>query len=167
MKRWMLLGLVLIVIIASLLLVRLRLAASPVSSNHLFRTPHSAYKYNLCIEAFAFANAQPDNPYKTDYTFHDPFRNANDTIIPRLMNPDKKDNTVTFNVEIIVGQIQTYNDSISHVSALDGISVMLPDKQDQLQRSSVPQFIVGALNGGGQLAVLDFTCPDQWIWKAA
>ncbi len=62
MKRWMLLALVLIMIIASLLLVRLRLASSPVSSNHLFRTPHSAYKYNLCIEAFAFANAQPDNP---------------------------------------------------------------------------------------------------------
>ena len=168
MKRWMLLALVLIVIAASLLLVRLRLAGpSPVPDNHLLvRTPHSAYKYNLCVEAFAYSHAEADNPFKTDYTFHDPFRKADDTIIPRLMDLDKSDNTVTFDVEIIVGQLQTFNDSISHVSALDGISVMLPNKQNQLQLSSVPQFIISSLNGGGELAVLDFTCPDQWIWKA-
>jgi len=44
---------------------------------------------------------------------------------------------------------------------------MLPDKQNQLQLSNVPQFIISSLNGGGLLAVLDFTCPDQWVWKAA
>src|SRR5215472_18279286 len=171
MKRWLLLALVLIVAAASLLLVYLRLAGplsvTAVPRNHLVRTPHSAYKYNLCVEAFAYSHAQADNPFKTDYTFPDPFRQANDTIIPRLMNLDRSDNTVTFNVEIVVGQLQTFNDSISHVSALDGISVMLPDKQNQLQLSSVPQFIISSLNGGGQLAVLDFTCPDQWVWKAA
>jgi hypothetical protein len=168
MKRWMLLALVLIVIAASLLLVRLRLTGpAPVAEDHLVRTPHSAYRYNLCVEAFAYSHAQADNPFKTDYSFRDPFRQANDTIIPRLMDLDKSDNTVTFDVEIIVGQLKTFNDSISHVSALDGISVMLPDKQNQLQLSSVPQFIISSLNGGGQLAVLDFTCPDQWVWKAA
>ncbi len=107
MKRWMLLALVLIVIAASLLLVRLRLAGpTPVSRDHLVRTPHSAYRYNLCVEAFAYSHAQADNPFKTDYSFRDPFRQANDTIIPRLMDLDKSDNTVTFDVEIIVGQLQ-------------------------------------------------------------
>jgi hypothetical protein len=170
MKRWGILALVMIVVAAGLLIVRLRLA-NPSSVSHapqtdLARTPNSAYKYNLCIEAFAYAHAQPDNPFKTDYTFHDPFRNANDTIIPLLMDLNRSDQTVSFKVKIIVGQLGTFTDWIWHVSALDGISVLLPDKQGYLQRPSVPQFIVSSLNGDGRMAVLDFTCAEQWQWSA-
>jgi hypothetical protein len=73
---------------------------------------------------------------------------------------------LSFNVKIIVGQLDTYTDSISHVSALDGISVMLPDQHGHLQRPSIPQFIVSSLNGNGRMAILDFTCSEQWQWKA-
>jgi hypothetical protein len=169
-KRWILVALVLIVIAASLVVVRLRLAVpssvSIVMRNHLARTANSAFKYNLCVEAFAFAHAPADDPFKTDYTFHDPFRKADDTIIPMLMDLNPHDNTVSFSVKIIVGQVDTFTDSIAHVSVQDGISVMLPDKQNHLQRSSVPQFIVSSLNSGGSLAVLDFTCSEQWRWAA-
>ncbi len=166
MRRWGLLALVIIVLAASLLIVRLRLAppSSPVS--YLALTPHSAdNKYNLCVEAFAHAHALPDDPYKTDYSFQDPFRNASDTIIPALMDLDRHDNTVSFNVQIILGQLDTFTETISHVSVLDGISLILPDKQDHLQRSSVPQFIVSSVSKDGRVAVLDFTCPDQWKWS--
>jgi hypothetical protein len=166
MKRWALLVLTLIVVAASLFIVRQRLTVSPVPFNHLSRTPSSAYKYNLCTEAFAYAHAGSGNPYKTDYTFHDPFRNANDTIIPLLLDLDQREHSVSFNVKIIVGQLGTFSDSISHVSVLDGISVMLPNQQGQLQRPSIPQFIVSSLNGNGRIAILDFTCSEQWQWKA-
>ena len=166
MKRWALLVLMLIVVAASLFIVRQRLTVSPVPFNHLSRTPSSAYKYNLCTEAFAYAHAGSGNPYKTDYTFHDPFRNANDTIIPLLLDLDQREHSVSFNVKIIVGQLGTFSDSISHVSVLDGISVMLPNQQGQLQRPSIPQFIVSSLNGNGRIAILDFTCSEQWQWKA-
>jgi hypothetical protein len=166
MKRWAIGALIVIVLAASLLIVRQRLTPSHSPLNHLARTPNSAYKYNLCIEAFAYAHAEPGNPYKTDYTFHDPFRNANDTIIPLLMDLDQRDQTVSFNVKIIMGQLDTLTDSISHVSALDGISVMLPDQQGHLQRPSIPQFIVSSLNGNGRMAILDFTCSEQWQWIA-
>jgi hypothetical protein len=72
-----------------------------------------------------------------------------------------------FLVKIIVGQLDTFTDSISHVSALDGISIMLPDREGHLQRPSIPQFIVSSLNRNGTLAVLDFTCAEQWKWIAA
>ena len=166
MRRWALLALILIVLAASLLIVRQRLSVSPVPFNHLSLTPSSAYKYNLCTEAFAYAHAGSGNPYKTDYTFHDPFRNANDTIIPLLLDLDQREQSVSFNVKIIVGQLGTFSDSISHVSVLDGISVILPDQQGHLQRPSIPQFIVSSLNGNGRLAVLDFTCSQQWQWRA-
>ncbi len=166
MRRWALLALILIVLVVSLLIVRQSLTVSPVPLNHLTRIPNSAYKYNLCIEAFAYAHAGPGNPYKTDYTFHDPFRNASDTIIPLLWDQNRRDQTVSFTVKIIVGQLDTFTDSISHVSALDGISVMLPDQQGHLQRPSIPQFIVSSLNGNGSMAILDFTCSEQWKWKA-
>ncbi len=166
MRRWAFLALILIVVAASLFVVRQRLTVSQVPFNHLSRIPNSAYKYNLCTEAFAYAHAGSNNPYKTDYTFHDPFRNANDTIIPLLMDLDQHDQSVSFNVKIIVGQLGTFSDSISHVSVLDGISVLLPDQQGQLQRPSIPQFIVSSLNGNGRLAILDFTCSAQWQWKA-
>ena len=167
MKRWMLLLVIIIVLAASLLVLRLRLvSSSQVSPSYLARTPHSAYKYGLCVEAFAYAHASPDNPYKTDYTFHDPFRSADDTIIPNLMDWNRSDNTVSFQVIIMIGQVKTITETIAHVSALDGISVMLPDKHDALQRSSEPQFIVSLLGIDGASAILDFTCPQQWQWKA-
>ncbi len=58
MKRWMLLLLLLVIVMlaVSLLVLRQRLASSSqLSPSHLARTPHSAYKYDLCIEAFAYA----------------------------------------------------------------------------------------------------------------
>lgn len=166
MRRWVLLALILIVLAASLLLVRQRLAASNAPINHLARTPHSAYKYNLCTEAFAYSHAGASNPYKTDFTFRDPFRNANDTIIPLLWDWNVHDQTASFTVKIIVGQLDTFSESISNVSALDGISIMLPDLQGHLQRPSIPQFIVSALNINGTIAILDFTCAEQWKWIA-
>lgn len=166
MKRWLFLALVAIIILAGLFALRLHFTTVSPPSTHLARTPNSAYKYNLCMQAYAWSYATPDNPYKTDYTFQDPFRKANDTIIPRLMNLNKRDNTVTFDVKITINQVTTFNDSISHVRALDGISILLPDSQNHLQRSTVPQFIISFLSTGGGLAVLDFTCPNQWVWKA-
>ncbi len=164
MKRLLSLTLLGVIVLASLLLLHLT-ALSRSSLTHLARTPNSAYKYNLCTQAYAYAFASPDNPFKTDYTFPDPFRHANDTIIPRLMGTDTRDDTVSFNVKIVVNQVAVYNETIAHVHELDGISILLPDTQDHLQRSGVPQFIVSSLNPG-RLAVLDYTCPDQWVWKA-
>jgi hypothetical protein len=166
MRRWAFLALLLIVIVASFFILRQRLTTPNVSLQHLVVTTNSAYKYNLCTEAFAFAHAGADNPYKTDYSFHDPFRNADDTIVPQLLDLDQREQTVSFNVKIIVGQLGTFSDSISHVSVLDGISVLLPDQQGKLQRPSIPQIIVSSLNGNGGVAVLDFTCSEQWKWKA-
>lgn len=168
MKRWFLAALVGIVVVASLLLIHLRLTAvSSLALPHLARTPNSAFKYDLCTEAYAWAFATPDNPYKTDYTFQDPFRKASDTIIPRLLNLDKRDNTVSFSVQIMVSQVTNFNISISHVRELDGISVLLPDTHNHLQRSSIPQFIISFLSAGGGMAIIDFTCPNEWVWKAA
>ena len=166
MKRWMLLAIIVVVAMAAFLALHISFTAhSPAPQYHLARTPNSAYKYDLCTEAFAFAFAGASNPYKTDYTFPDPFRNTSDTIIPILQNLDKHDGTVSFSVQIIVGQVATFNDSISHVRALDGISILLPDQQHHLQRSRVPQFIISYLNENGSAAVLDYTCPQQWVWK--
>ncbi len=165
MRRWALLALILMILVASLFIVRQHLTVSPSPLNHITLIPNSAYKYHLCTEAYAYAHAAPGNPCKTDYTFHDPFRNANDTIIPLLLDLDQREQSVSFTIQIIVGQLDTYTNSISHVSALDGISVMLPDQQGHLERPSIPQFIVSSLNGNGRLAILDFTCPDQWQWK--
>ncbi len=157
---------------ATSLVLFLRLHSSSQAQPQVFylaRTPHSAYKYDLCVEAFAYLQSSPDESHKTDYTFHDPFRNANDTIIPLLSNLNMADDTVSFKVTIIIGQTRTFSETINHVTALDGISVMLPDKENRLQRSSEPQFIVSSLavslSSGGTLAVLDFTCPQQWKWR--
>ncbi len=163
MKRLLSLTLLAMIVLTSLLLLHLT-ALSRSSLTHLARTPNSAYKYNLCTQAYAYAFAGPDNPFKTDYTFPDPFRHASDTIIPRLMGTDTRDGSVSFDVKIVVNQVAVYNETIAHVHELDGISIMLPDTQDHLQRSGVPQFIVSSLNPG-RLAVVDYTCPDQWIWK--
>ena len=167
MRRWASLALLLIFLAASLFILRQRFTASKAPVYHLSLEPNSAYKYNLCTEAFAFSHAQPDNPYKTDFTFRDPFRNAYDTIVPLLWDQDLRELTVSFTVKIIVGQLGTFTDSISHVSVLDGISIMLPDQEGHLQRPSIPQFIVSSLDKNGTLAVLDFTCAGQWKWIAA
>jgi hypothetical protein len=162
-----LLALLLIFLTASLFIVKQRIAVSNTPIHHLARIPHSAYKYNLCTEAIAFSHAAPDNPYKTDFTFQDPFRKAKDTIIPFLWNQNLSDQTVSFHVKIIVGQLDTFTESISHVAVLDGISIMLPDQHGQLQRPSIPQFIVSSLESNETVAVLDFTCAEQWKWVIA
>ena len=174
MKRLATLALIVIVLATGLLLIRLRLNALSstrtnalqVPLNHLARTPNSAYKYDLCVEAYAFAHALPTNPFKTNYSFHDPFRNASDTIIPLLMGENKSDHTVSFKVTIIVSQVAIYTESISHIVVLDGISIMLPDKTGHLQQASQPQFIVSYLDSGGRAAVLDYTCSQEWHWAA-
>lgn len=134
----------------------------------LIRTPNSAYKYHLCEEAFAFNRAtsnNPNNPYKTDYTFHDPFRNANDTIVPYLLSYDLSTSTVDLSVDVVIDQVATFHESIVRVHELDGISIVLPNGHNQSEHSGVPQFIVSSF-GSGNIAVLDYTCPEQWIWKA-
>ncbi len=175
MKRRVILALVVIVVVVSLLLFRLHLSVSSstrprtskVALHHLLRMPNSAYKYDLCIEAFALSHAPPDYPYKTNYSFHDPFRDTNDTIIPMLMDQNQRDKTVSFTVTIIVSQVAIYTESISHVSESDGISVMLPDKNGQLQKANQPQFIVNYIDVGGKTAVLDYTCAQEWRWSVA
>ncbi|MBV9257590.1 MAG: hypothetical protein JO215_06185 [Ktedonobacteraceae bacterium] len=168
MKRWLLCVLIGVVLItATLFTLHQYMAmfpALPAPQSGLTRTADSAFKYNLCTEAFAFAHASPDNPFKTDYTFHDPFRAASDTIIPYLLAYNPLTRTANFNVDIMISRVATFHASIGLVHELDGISVLLPDKQNRLQSSSVPQFIVSSL-GQGRIAVLDYTCPDQWVWK--
>jgi len=168
MKRWFLLSLALIAVVVSLLVIRDHVtSAKPLANrSHLVRIPHSAYKYSLCSEAFAFAMASADNPYKTDFTFHDPYRNASDTIIPRFLGFDNQTAIASFSVKIIIDQVATFNEMISHVQTTDGIAVLIPDANNQLQQSHVPQFIISLPEHRGRLAVLDYTCPDQWVWSA-
>ena len=163
MRRWAFIALLLIVLTASIVLIKQRNVPTYLIQ-HLARTPNSAYKYNLCTEAIAYSHPAPDNPYKTDFTFQDPFRKAKDTIIPLLWDQNLSDQTVSFKVTIIVGQLDTFTESISHVAVLDGISIMLPDQQGQLQKPSIPQFIVSSLERNGTIAIIDFTCAEQWKW---
>ena len=166
MRRWVFFALLVIVLTASIVLIKQRtVPAKPI--HHLALTPDSAYKYNLCTEAIAYSHPAPDNPYKTDFTFQDPFRNAKDTIIPLLWDQNLSDQTVSFKITIIVGQLDTFTESISHVAVLDGISIMLPDQQGRLQRPSIPQFIVSSLERNGTIAIIDFTCAEQWKWVTA
>ncbi len=167
MKRWLLSIIVIGIVLASGFVFwkpiqHVLFPTSPHSG--LLRTPNSAYKYDLCTEAFAFAHADASNPYKTEYSFADPFRHSTDSITPRLMDYDASTGTVNFVVDVVVNQVATFHESISHVHELDGISVLLPDKDNHTQHSGIPQFIVSSL-GTGSVAVLDFTCPNQWVWK--
>jgi len=130
----------------------------------LIRVPHSAYKYNLCSEAFAFAHATPDNPYKTDFSFLDPFRNVKDTIVPHLLDYDAQSKSVSFVIDVLINQVASFRINIDHIQETDGISVALPDRQNRLNHSAVPLFIVSSV-GVGRLAVLDFTCAEQWVWQ--
>lgn len=165
MKRWLLFGLIGVVLIGAVLFtLHQYMAILPPPQSGLVRTPNSAFKYNLCTEAFAFAHAAPDNPYKTDYTFRDPFRADNDTIVPHLLDYNVQTQTVNFTVDIMISHVATFHASIGRVHELDGISILLPDTQNRLRSSSVPQFIVSSF-GQGRIAVLDYTCPDQWVWK--
>jgi hypothetical protein len=173
MKRWLLPVLALAIIAASILVVRWRLTPSgsplPGVRSHLLRVPNSAYKYHLCGEAFAFKLAAPDNPYKTDETFSDPFRHIDDTIIPRFLGYEAGSDTVSFSVKLIFNHVATYNETILHVHRLDGISILIPDGQNKLQHASVPQFIISDLpltGPAGEIAVIDYTCPEQWVWSA-
>jgi hypothetical protein len=168
MKRWMLFVLVGVVSMAvSLFALHQYLtmfATLPAPQSGLLLTPHSAFKYSLCTEAYAFAHASPDNPYKTDFTFRDPFRKDDDTLIPHLLDYDPTTQTVNFNVDIMIGRVATFHTSIALVHELDGLSVLLPDLHNHLQVSTVPQVIVSSL-GTGSIAVLDYTCPNQWVWR--
>jgi len=170
MKRWVLvtLGLIALLLVIGVLALRLfqaRLTPPPILS-HLARAPNLAYKFDLCLEAYDYTADSSGEIHKTDYIFHDPFRSAFDTIIPSLVAWNQSERTASFQVIIIVGQVQTFRETISHVAALDGISVMLPDARNQLQRSNQPQFIVSAMTAGGIVAVLDYTCPQEWKWSA-
>ncbi|WP_052888173.1 hypothetical protein [Thermogemmatispora carboxidivorans] len=138
----------------------------PAPRVQLVRSPNSAYKYHLCAEAYAYLRATPDNPYKTDFTFQDPFRNVQDTIIPHFVAVDAHDRSLSFSVTVILRQLATVEATISHIHELDGIGVQLPDRTNQLQGSSVPQFVVVAIAEPGTVAVLDYTCPQQWHWSA-
>ncbi len=167
MKRWFLSTMILVVVVAGGFVFwqpihHVLFPTSPHSG--LLRTPNSAYKYDLCTEAFAFAHATASNPYKTEYNFVDPYRHTNDSITPRLMDFDVAAGTVNFTVDVVINQVATFHESISHVHELDGISVLLPDKENLSHHSGVPQFIVSSL-GNGRIAILDFTCPNQWVWK--
>jgi hypothetical protein len=175
-QRWQL-GLLLVPLAAALLLVGVlvlihQLGPSLASRRlpsprvQLVRSPNSAYKYHLCAEAYAYLRATPANPYKTDFTFQDPFRNAQDTIIPHFVAIDAYDHSLSFSVTVILRQLATVEATISHVHELDGISVQLPDRANQLQEPSVPQFVVVAIAEPGNVAVLDYTCPQQWHWSA-
>ena len=170
MKRWLLLSLVTVVIVAgvagtiSVLLIRQHSVQAIMPHVSLMRTANSAYKYDLCMEAFAFPHASTSNPYKTAYSFTDPFRKVQDTVTPHLMDYDTATQTVNFSIDIVVGKVATFHQMISGVHELDGISVVLPDMQNVPQHSGIPQFIVSSFNNG-QLAVLDFTCPNEWVWK--
>jgi hypothetical protein len=171
MKRWLLAALAGTVVIAGMLFaVHQRLAASstalPAPRIQLIRTPNSLSKFHLCAEAYAYLLATPDNPYKTDFSFHDPFRNQQDTIIPRFIAIDQRDGSLSFSVEAILRPLKPLTATISHIHELDGITVQLPNRQNQLQSSSVPQFIVRML-ASSDVAVLDYTCPEQWKWSAA
>jgi hypothetical protein len=141
----------------------------PTVGSRLFRTPHSAYKYQLCEEAFAYAIPDSQNsPYKTDDTFPDPFRHTTDTIVPSFLGFDWHSNSFRFTVKIEIGRLATYTDTIEHVQILDGISIILPDRNNKLQRSNVPQFIVSSIQDttGSYMAILDYTCPNQWVWHS-
>jgi hypothetical protein len=165
MKRWQLFALAGIVLLSvALFALHQYMAILPPPQSGLARMANSAFKYNLCTEAYAFAHASADNPYKTDYTFRDPFRADNDTIIPHLLDYNAQNHTVNFNVDIMISHVATFHMSIALVHELDGISILLPDKQNRLQSSTVPQFIVSSF-GQGHIAVLDYTCPNQWVWK--
>jgi hypothetical protein len=172
MKRWLLPVLALVVIAASILVARWHVTppgfSVPEVRSHLLRVPNSAYKYHLCGEAFAFKLAAPDNPFKTDETFSDPFRHIDDTIIPRFLGYEAGSDMVSFSVKLIFKQVATYNETILHVHRLDGIAILIPDGQNKLQHASIPQFIISDLpltRGGGEIAVIDYTCPEQWVWS--
>ncbi len=142
MKRIICVTLAVVILCTSALLVFLRFYQPPLPPPHsgLLRVPLSAYKYDLCAEAFAYAYASSDNPFKTDYDFPDPFRHTTDTIIPHLLGCDPASRTVTFSIDAIVGHLATFHISINHIHELDGIEIVLPDAHNRAIYTSIPQF---------------------------
>ena len=168
MKRWILLFLALIVVAASIMIIHAHLTAAPtptVAQSHLVRVPNSAFKYHLCTEALAYTRVASDSPYKTDYSFQDPFRHVDDTITPYYLGLDARRDSGSFSVKIILPQVATFNETIANIHGHDGIAILIPDAQNQLQRSPVPQFIITLPGGGASVAILDYTCPEQWVWS--
>jgi len=169
MKRWMLiLPAILVVVIVvgafAFRFVEMKHTPQPAVS-HLARAPNQAYKFNLCLEAYVLEYTDSGGTQKTDFTFHDPFRSAYDTITPSLVSWNQSEKTASFQVIIVVGQVQTFRETIAHVAALDGISIILPNEQNQLQRANEPQFIVSEISVSGSAAVLDYTCQQEWKWS--
>lgn len=130
----------------------------------LVRVPNSFAKYELCTEVYAFSQPVVDNPYKTDYSFHDPFRNEMDTITPRFMGRQAGALSASFTILVELRHVGKYYLTISNVQEKDGIGLLLPDAQNHLQAGTVPIFIVSGESSG--VAVLDYTCPFQWNWKS-
>ncbi len=171
MKRWMLAILVMLVVVMVVGVFVFRFAqaklAPPPILSHLARAPNQAFKFDLCLEAYTADFIGADPSYKTNFTFRDPFRSADDTIIPTITNWNSSERTASFQVVIIIGQIQTFRETIAHVSAMDGIYIILPDTQNLLQRANEPQFLVSAINVAGSAAILDYTCSQDWRWGRA
>jgi hypothetical protein len=163
MKHFLLAGLVLLVVVGSAFGFKFYQQSQIPTAPVLVRIPNSAYKYQLCTQAYAFAFAGQSNPYKADYSFKDPFSNIQDTITPHLLEYNPQTHSVHFKVDVVIGQRKAYHLDIQPVYALDGIAVLLPDQQNRLQESTEPQFILSSLDQG-KLAVLDYTCPEYWVW---
>ncbi|GHO43174.1 hypothetical protein KSX_13370 [Ktedonospora formicarum] len=126
----------------------------------------SLYKYEMCAQAYAFAYADASNPYKTDYTFADPFRKARDTIIPHMLDYNPQTRTVNFSVDVIIPEVNTYHLPLAGVHEEDGVFVLLPDQGQHLQRTQMPQFILASLLHG-RVAIVNYTCPQKWSWAMA
>ena len=111
--------------------------------------------------------ASASNPYKTDYTFPDPFRHDEDTIIPRYLGLDKQGDSGSFSMKLIIDQVATFNETIANIHGQDGISLYCcqTDKTNS-STLSVPQLIITLPGAGAGIAVLDYTCPEQWVWSS-
>jgi hypothetical protein len=168
MKRWLLLALALALMLPLAFwgwqFATLHTSSGP--SPTLARAAKSLYKYDMCAQAYAFPYADASIPFKTDYTFADPFRKTQDTIIPRMLAYNSQTQTINMNVDVVLPQVNTYHLSLTRVHEEDGIFVLLPDQSNHLRRAQIPQFIVASFLHG-RLAIVDYTCPQKWIWKEA
>lgn len=167
MKHWLFLALTCLLLLASGLIgIRFyALRASPPPQPALKTLAKSLYKYDMCVQAYAFANADDSNPYKTDYSFPDPVRKAQDTLTPHLLDYNPQTRTANFLVDVAIPQVNTYHLALKDVHEEDGVFVLLPDQENHLRRTQIPQFIVASLLYG-RLAIVNYTCPQKWSWSA-
>ncbi len=165
--RFFVLPAILFVMVGSLFSYYLRMRQSTPARAQLIRMPGSVAQYDLCSEVFAYVQGTAVLPFKTDYTFHDPFQDVTDTITPMFLGMNQQDQSVTFQVRIDIGHQNMYIETIGHLHENDGIAVLLPDPNNNLQAPRAPQFILTSLGGSGRIAILDYTCPEQWKWQSA